>query len=320
MSYNTGQGVKGAAGGAMAGFGVGGPLGGLIGGGLGLLAGFGGGESENDKRMRQMLMDYYQQAGNRQAPQTGAAAQAGYSSFRQNQQDLIGRLEALSKGQGPSLAMAQYQAATDRNMAAQQSMAQSGRGGPLAAFNAANNMGQLGAQAAQGSAAARIQEQQMALNQLGLTLHGARGADESINTFNANETNQSALANLDAKLRSQGMDDQTRLALLAQMGGMDARQAAQPGFGDTLMAGGAGLLAYKQAMKNAGNGVPQQDLGYKTAAAQGAAQGAGSALGSAALSGMRSAPTQTMPGGQLGLLAGANGQKPWYLGGSLFPH
>jgi hypothetical protein len=249
-----GQGLKGGAGGAMAGFSLGGPIGGLIGGGLGFLGGaFGGGESDQDAQMRRMLQDYYAQAGGRPAPQAGQAAQGGLSSFRGNQQDLVGRLEALSRGQGPSLAAQQFQAATDRNMAAQQSLAQTGRGGPLAAFNAANNMGQLGAQAAQGSAMARVAEQQMALNQLGLTLHGARGSDEEMSRFNAGAQNQTALANLDAQLRSRGMDDQTRLQILSQLGGQNTRQAMTPGLGDQILAGGAGISSFLSSQRAANN-------------------------------------------------------------------
>lgn len=238
------QGLKGAGGGALAGAGIGGPIGGVIGGLAGGLAGyFGGGESENDQKNRQMLQDYYNNVMNRQTPQAGPAAQAGYSGFRNNQSDLINRLEALSRGQGPSLAAQQFQQATDRNMASQQALAGGGRGGPMAAFNAANNMGMLGANAAQGSAQARIAEQQMALGMLGQNIQAGRGADESTNQFNAGQTNDMARANLEARLRKMGYDDQTILGILSQMGGQNARQAATPGLGDQLLAGGAGLFA-----------------------------------------------------------------------------
>lgn len=245
------QGLKGAAGGAMAGSAFG-PIGTAVGAGVGGLAGlFGGGESEDQKRQRQMLQDYYNQVGGRAAPQMGPAAQAGYSSFRGNQAELVSRLEALSKGQGPSLAAQQFQQATDRNMAAQQSMAQSGRGGPLAAFNAANNMGQLGAQAAQGVAMARTNEQMQAMNQLGLTIHGARGADESLGQFNAGQQNQASMQNLDARLRAMGMNDQTRLQILQQLGGQNQAQAQQPGMGDQFLAGGAGMMSFMSAQNAA---------------------------------------------------------------------
>lgn len=264
--------------GAMMGGSYGGPVGAVVGGGMGLLhgayAGMGVQSREQaaknqmgspDDQYRKMLMDYYAQAGGREAPQAGPAAQSGYSSFRGNQTDLVSRLEALSKGQGPSLAAQQFQQSQDRNMAGQQSMAQSGRGGPLAALNAANNMGQLGAQGAQGSAMARIQEQQMALNQLGLTLHGARGADEANNQFNANEQNQMAGTNLDAKLRTMGYNDQARLQILSQMGQLGDRQANnnKPSMFEKFMAGASGMSSFMKtnnASNTGGGTAPKADM------------------------------------------------------------
>lgn len=244
------QGGQGAVGGALSGAAMGsmfGPIGtgvgGLVGGGLGLLGGLFG---NNNDAQRKQLQDYYNSIGaGRPAPQAGPAAQAGYSGFRTNQSNLVSRLEALSQGQGPSLAAQQFQQATDRNNSQQMAMAASGRGGPLSAFNAANNMATLGAQAAQGSAAARTQEQQMALNQLGLALQGARTSDEETNRFNAGQQNQMSQANLDARLKSMGMDDQTRLQILGLMN----QANSQPGLGSQLLAGGAGMFGQYAAMQ-----------------------------------------------------------------------
>ncbi len=215
-----------------------------------------------EEQQRKMLMDFYSQVQGRQPSQMGDAAQSGYSGFRSNQSDLVGRLEAMSKGQGPSLAAQQFSQATDRNRAGQQSMAQSGMGGPLAAFNAANNMGQLGAQAAQGSAMARTQEQQMALDMLGKNISAGRGADESNNQFNAGQQNQHAIQNLDARLRSMGMDDKARLEILAQMGGninsAADRAAQKPSMLESLMAGGAGAFAQYAASKGQAKGATAQ--------------------------------------------------------------
>lgn len=281
---NYTNGFKGAVGGGLSGAGmgmaIGGPMGGLIGGGLGLLGGglsglFGGGESDNDAKMRQMLMDYYNNVQGRQAPQAGPAAQAGYSDFRSNQSDLINRLDAMSKGQGPSLAMQQFQQATDRNMASQQALAAGGRGGPLASFNAANNMGMLGANAAQGSAQARIAEEQMALGMLGQNISAGRGADENTNQFNAGQQNDMQRANLEAKLRAMGMNDQAIQATLAQLGGQNARQAQTPSFADQLMGGGAGLFAF---------GAGQ--MGNKQAPQMPSGGGLGAAAGSVGPSGL----------------------------------
>jgi hypothetical protein len=238
-----GEGAKGATGGALAGGALGGPpgaiIGGIAGGALGL---FGGDNGEDEYKKR--LEAYYADIANRQAPQAGPAAQGGYSDFRGTQRNMIGRLDAMSQGQGPSLAKQQFAQATDRNLGAQQAMSATGRGGAMGAFNAANNMGMLGTQAAQGSAMARTNEQLQAYQQLGLSTYGARGQDESMNQFNAGQQNQTMLANLDARLKSMGLDDATRLALLQQMGG----QANQPTLGDQVMAGGAGMFAQGATM------------------------------------------------------------------------
>lgn len=266
--YNSGQmGLNQGFKGAQAGGTYGGPIGAMVGGGMGLLHGvWAGGKVQSreqaaqnqmgtpDQQYQKMLMDYYNSVGQGGAPQAGPAAQSSYSDFRTNQSDLVSRLEAISKGQGPSLAAQQFQQSQDRNMASQQSMAQSGRGGPLSALNAANNMGQLGAQGAQMTAQARLGEQQMALNQLGLTLHGARGADEANNQFNANEQNQTSMANLDAKLKAMGIDNETRLGILNQMGQKLKSDADRnkPSFFDKFMAGASGMSSFMKS-NNASN-------------------------------------------------------------------
>jgi hypothetical protein len=277
MSYDYGQGLKGAGGGALAGFSVGGPLGAMVGGGLGLLGGFGGGENENDKRQREMLMQYYNQVGGRQAPQAGPASNSAYSGFRSNQTNLVSRLEAMANGQGPSLAKQQFEQATDRNMRGQQAMAASGRGGPLAQLTAANNMAGLGANAAQGSALARTNEQMQAIGQLGGVIAQGRGADEQTNMFNSQQNNNTALANLDARLRAMGMNDQARLGILSQMGGQNASQRNQVGLGDQILAGGAGMFAQgatQNAQSRVGSGPNYSKMqqlpggGYYTQPAQ----------------------------------------------------
>lgn len=262
MSYNWGQGLKGAGGGALAGGSVGGLPGAFVGGALGLLGGFGGGESEQEKRQREMLMQFYSQTGGRTAPQAGEAASAAMSGFRSNQSALISRLEAMANGQGPSLARQQFEQATDRNMRGQQAMAASGRGGPLAQLTAANNMASLGANAAQGSALARTNEQMQAIGQLGGVIAQGRGADEQVSMFNAGQFNNTSLANLDARLRTMGMNDQARLGILSQLGGLNQSQANRPGLGDQILAGGAGMYAMKagqsaQARVGQGGGATQ---------------------------------------------------------------
>lgn len=188
----------------------------------------------------------------RTAPQAGPAAQAQTSGFRQNQADLISRLEALSKGQGPSLAAEQLRQATDRNMSQQASIAQSGRGNAaLAGIQASNASAGLGAQAASDAAVARIAEQQMALQQLGQNVATGRTQDQDLGQFNALQTNYRDQFNIEAQLRARGLDDEAIRAILGMK--MASAQAAQQGsLGNQLMAGGAGLLALSGSNSSAG--------------------------------------------------------------------
>lgn len=173
-------------------------------------------------------------------PQAGPAAQAQTSGFRDNQAELISRLEALSKGQGPSLAAEQLRQATDRNMRQQASIAQSGRGNAaLAGLTAANASQQLGQQAASDSAVARIAEQQMALQQLGGAINQGRVADQDLSQFNALQTNYRDQFNVEAQLRARGLNDEAIARILQ----MKQASASRPTLGDQLMGGGAGLLS-----------------------------------------------------------------------------
>lgn len=252
-----------------------GPLGALAGG-------FGGSGNSQQDQANQALQDYYKKllAGG-QAPQTGPAAQAGYSDFRSNQRNLIDRLEAMSNGQGPSLAMAQLQAATDKNLSATQAMTASGRGGPLAAAQAMNQMQRTQAQASQDSVASRIAEEQMALGQLGGAINAGRQSDEGVNTFNAGQSNQMAIANMEARLRKMGMDNAAIQAVIQQMFG-----ASQlPQLGDKILGGSLQALGMAQGMKG-GGGAP--------------GGGGGGGFGSYGPSGYNSPPTYGGGGGGWG--------------------
>lgn len=224
---------------------------GFIGGGpLGALAAYFGGDGGAGD-YRGQLGAFGSEVAGREAPQMGPAAQGDYSQFRNNQRGLVHRLEAMAAGRGPSLAQAQMQAATDRNMKGQQALAAGARGpnAALAQFQAANNAAQLGAQATQDAGMARIAEQQMALQQLGLTLHGARGADEDMNRFNAGQTNQASMANLNAQLQAMGLNDQARLSILQMLGGQ-----VQPGMGERILAGATNMLGMATSQSG---GMPQ---------------------------------------------------------------
>lgn len=261
---NWQSGLEGAGGGALAGASVAGPWGAVIGGGIGLLSGLFGNEDQD--KQRQMIEDYYNQVKNRQTPQAGPASQASYSDFRGNQKSLVNRLEAMANGQGPSLAAQQFQQATDRNVASQQAVANSGRGGALAQVTAANNIAGLGAQQAQGSAIARTGEELGAIGQLGGVINQGRTADENLGMFNAGQRNSMAQANLEAQLKAMGYNDQAIAQIIAAQGGMQGQKTT----GDAILAGGAGMYGAsaaqaaqlaiakaKAAQASNGNGTPQ---------------------------------------------------------------
>lgn len=251
MAFDFGQAGQGAAGGAMVGSALG-PWGAAAGGVVGgLLGGLGGNPSDQYRRQLEMLAKGY---GSRTAPQVGAASQASYSGFRQNQAGLIAQLEAMARGEGPSAAAIQMREAMDR-AAGTQASAAAGAGGrgvnSGAAFRtAANNTAAVQAQGARDTATLRAQEQLNAVQQLGGVINQGRAADEGINTFNAGAQNQFELANLQAKLQQLGLNDEAQLrALMTAMGG-----APQP-MGTSILAGGAmampAVLQYRMGQKNA---------------------------------------------------------------------
>lgn len=238
-----GNGAKGAAGGAMAGsaFGPWGTaIGGAVGGALGLFGGDGG--AGDQQRYKQQLAELSKTYANRQAPQLGAAGQAGPSNFRANQAGLISQLEAMARGEGPSAAAIQMREAMDRAAAAQTSAAATagGRGVNQGAayLNAANNGAAIMAQGARDTATLRAQEQANAVGQLGQTLGQARGQDDQMSQYNTSAQNQFSLANLQAKLQTMGLNDEAQIRAL--MGALGV--PVQPSTGDQLLAGGANAL------------------------------------------------------------------------------
>lgn len=248
-----GEAGKGAAGGALAGAGIGSVVpgigtgigalaGGVIGGIGGYLSG-GNTESDNESATRKMLMDYYHNAQNRQAPGLAPTQYGSLSGVRNQQQTLADQLAAISSGKGPSLAEQQLRSATDRNVAQQASFANSGMGGPMAAARAANNSARLGAMAGQDAAAARIAEANQARQLLGLNLHGMREADENMSRFNAGQGNEMSQAQMWAQLKSRGMDDEAAMAAIRGLQGQNSAQYGRPTFGDQMLAGGAGLFS-----------------------------------------------------------------------------
>lgn len=231
-------GGQGAVGGAMTGAalgsvvpGIGTGIGAAVGGGLGFLGGlFGDKQNPYAQRLEQFA--------GQPAPQMGPAAQAGTSDFRANQRRLADMLQAQAEGSGPSLAMEAANQQAERGSKAAQAAAASMRGPNvgLGAFQAMNQAGEAQNAATQAAALGRIQEQYNAQNLLGLTLHGARGADEEMGRYNATQQNLQAQANLDAQLRAMGINSSVLQTLYG--GGQ------QPGFGEQLLAGGAGSLGF----------------------------------------------------------------------------
>jgi hypothetical protein len=152
------------------------------------------------------------------------------AQFRQGQMSLAQILAGQAMGQGPSLAQAQLQSATDRNLSQAMALGQSNANGQMSGLTQRNIMQQqqgTAQQAAQDSGALRLQEQMQAQNQLGQLLAGARGQDIGLASEQAGLQNQTGLANLQALLSQRGMNDQMSQFYERQGTGMDLAQGAQ---------------------------------------------------------------------------------------------
>lgn len=253
MGSGTGA-LKGAAGGAATGTAILPGWGTAIGAGVGGLLGYFGGDDGEDQKKQ--LDQYRLQILGRGIPQAGPASQAGFSDFRENQQNLVQRLQALSEGRGPSAAGDMLRQATDTNLANQSSISQSGRGNAaLANIVAANNAQNFGQVASGQAAVARTNEQLGAFDRLGGAINQGRMSDEQTYQFNAQQQNFRDQANLEAKLRAMGLSDESILKIMSQINQVNQ----QPTMGDQLLAGGAGALGqgaanYAQS-KPTGGGV-----------------------------------------------------------------
>ncbi len=142
-----------------------------------------------------------------QAAQINTAQQG---QAREAQMALLGRLTQAADGQGPSVAQAQLQGATDRNFqqAAALANTQRGMGGAAAARQVAAQAGLMGQQAANDSAVLRAQEQQAAMAQLGQFTQSMRGQDIDLAAQQANLQQQTNLANLQSEVTQRQMNDQ----------------------------------------------------------------------------------------------------------------
>lgn len=253
---NWGQGAQGAVGGAAVGTAILPGWGTAIGAGVGGLVGLfsGGGGPKYDEVLRARLLELEQEYAQRAAPQ-GESASAANSQFRTNQANLISQLEGMGRGEGPSAAAIQMRNANDQAVAGQNSLAaggiQRGANAGAAMRGAANNAAGLTAQSNRDTGVIRAQEQLNAINQLGMTVHSARGADEATNKFNAGQQNQMTLANMEAIQRQYGLNSEAQLRALSQAGGA-MYSPGGPGMGTQILAGGASALGGMMTARGAG--------------------------------------------------------------------
>jgi hypothetical protein len=147
---------------------------------------------------------------NRTAPQT----QVG-GPFRDAQLGQLGQLQGLASGQQKTAGeLAAYRAAQQAG-AQQQAMARMARGGDavLAQRTAAQNMAGISSNAAGQAQRSALDGQMAAQGMLTQAAGQGRGQDSQIQ-----------LANMDAKLKQMGMDDQARLGYLSQLTGLSIAQ------------------------------------------------------------------------------------------------
>lgn len=274
MGWNTGEGVKGAAGGAATGGAIGGPWGAGIGAVAGgLLGGFGGGGSPSAQPPqwsgRYNLPDYNAQSrryehlsgmfGGRLAP---SVAESG---FRPGQADLVRMLQEQAAGRGPGQALVRAQAeqAANRGAAQQMGMAQGAVGsGAMAARNAALGMAGVQSRVGEQAAMGGLQAQLGAVGQLGGVLQGARGQDLALGQANAQLTLDNRRVNDQAQLEA--LRQRLEASKLQQFGGISfennlanylstmAGKPPQPTLGDRLV--GMGVGAGQMGMLGGGSG------------------------------------------------------------------
>ena len=157
--------------------------------------------------------------------QTVGLNTAPQDQFRAYQSTLAAQLAQQASGQGPSIAGMQAKKAQDAALAQTFAAMASQRGGQtaLAAKNAVGQNAATQRQIANDSAIARLQEQQMAAQNLGQVAQGARGQDIGI------ASTQAQLQQQANELNSQQAQEFNRLqAQYAQMGlsGQQAQQQA----------------------------------------------------------------------------------------------
>lgn len=192
----------------------------------------------------------------RQAPSIGGPNGADQYQSRAGQMDLAGQLSRVATGQqagaGELAINRQANQAAARQFAAQ-NMAR-GSNAATATRAAANQLGDLGTNAAGMSQQAALSDQAAARGQLAGVYDSMRGQDLGF----AGMGQQAAMANQNAALQQRGMNDQYGLGLMGAYNQMDQQelqarmaragmlQQANTGgmFGDLLQAGGMLGAAY----------------------------------------------------------------------------
>jgi hypothetical protein len=223
---------------------------------------------------RGMLMSQLGQGGYT-PQQVGPAFADGrpQDQVRNQQMMLAQALQRQAAGQGPSLAQMQLQQGTDRNLQQALAFASSQRGvnPALAARQAGMNQANIGQQAVMQSGMLRQQEMMDAQNALGGLYGQMRGADIGVSQFNAGQAQQAQLANQQAGLQGQQLNNQAFLQQMGMLTGLDQQQL-QNRIGQEQF--NADLLARQIAAEN---GVAMQTAQNNTQMA-GAGIGAGAAL------------------------------------------
>lgn len=175
-----------------------------------------------------------------QAATLAPAAQIDTSQqgqFRNLQMDQANRLNAIASGNQMGAGEMATRRAAQQAYAQQVGQANMQRGGnaPGAGLAAARNQVTIAGNAAGQAQQAALSDQQNANAQLTGALNSGRNTDVGLATSQAGLNQQTNLqkgqmqqaanlANLDAQLRSTGMNDQARIAYLQQLSGMDANQ------------------------------------------------------------------------------------------------
>lgn len=254
--------------------------------------------------MRERVRGYEHVVSSRTAPlaerttvgpmRTGTAARMDptqQAQFRAREMALADRLSGIMGGTQQGAGELAVQRQGNRAIAQQQAFARMGRGAGAASASrtAARTSGDIALNTAGQAQQAALQDQQMAAGQLGGVLAQGRAADLSVASQNAQLAQQMNLANLSAqnqaivqqagldqatsladqaaRLQTMGMNDQARLALMAQMynvnvaemQGLLAREGLkvdnfQPAWGPQLLnVGGQGAVAY--ASRGGGGGA-----------------------------------------------------------------